>query len=54
MKKFEVEGWFRYSNADEKDCEIENIKAETPEEAIYYFGAIYPNLRFFKIIIKEI
>ena len=54
MKTFEVEGWFRYSNADEKDFEIEKIKADTPEEAIYYFGAIYPNLRFFKIIIKEI
>jgi hypothetical protein len=54
MKTFEVEGWYRYSNGNEKHFEIETIIANTPEEAIYYFTTIYLNLHFFKIIIKEI
>ena len=54
MKIFEVEGWYRYSNGNEKHFEIEKIIADTPEEAIYYFTTIYPKLHFFKITIKEL
>jgi len=39
---------------NEKDFQIEKKIANTPDEAIYYFTTIYPNLHFFKITIKEI
>jgi len=55
MKTFEVEGWYRYSNGDEKDFEVETITCSTsPEEAINFFKRLYPTTRFFKIDIKEI
>jgi hypothetical protein len=54
MKTFEVEGWYRYSNGNEKDFEIDNIVSNKAEYAIEYFKSKFPSLHFFKIIIKEI
>lgn len=54
MKTFEVEGWYRYSNGDEKDYIIKEIVCNTPEQAIEIFNIKYKHIGFFKIHIKEI
>jgi hypothetical protein len=54
MKKFKVEGWFRYSNADEKDYEVETIEASNAEVAISLFKSIWASTLFFRIYVKEI
>lgn len=54
MKTFEVEGWYRYSNGDEKDYIIKEIVCNTPEQAIEIFNIKYKHIGFFKIDVKEI
>jgi ribosomal protein L20A (L18A) len=54
MKTFEVEGWYRYNNGDEKDYIIKEIVCNTPEQAIEIFNIKYKHIIFFKIDIKEI
>jgi len=54
MKKFEVEGWFRYSGGDEKDYQVETIEASNAEVAISLFRSIWTGTSFFRIYVKEI
>jgi hypothetical protein len=54
MKTFEVEGWYRYSNGDEKDFEKEIIISMNPEDAIESFKNMFKEVRFFKIDLKEV
>jgi hypothetical protein len=54
MKTFEVEGWYRYSNGDEKDFEVETFESETPEIAFELFRQNYWNVKFYSIKVKEI
>ena len=51
MKTFKVEGWYRYSNGNEKDFEQEVILAKNPKSAINIFKAMF-NINFFSIDIK--
>ena len=53
MKTFEVEGWYRFKGADEKDFEIEIIISMNPEDAIESFKNMFKEVRFFKVYIKE-
>jgi hypothetical protein len=54
MKTFEVEGWFRYSDGNEKDFETETIQANNAEEAIALFKGYWTGTSFFRIEVKEI
>ncbi len=54
MKTFKVEGWFRYSDGNEKDFEIETIQASNAEEAITLFKGYWTGTSFFRIEVKEI
>jgi ribosomal protein L20A (L18A) len=52
MKKFKVEGWYRYS--DEKDFETLETESVNLEDALGKFLDVYCRLSFYKIDIKEI
>jgi len=55
MKKFKVEGWYRYN--DEKDFEIEMFYTNDDNDIKYFvdwFLSMYENIKFYKIDIKEI
>jgi hypothetical protein len=52
MKRFKIEGWYRYN--DEKDFEQLIIKIDTAERAIEFFKVMYERYSFYKIDIKEI
>ena len=52
IKIFEVEGWYRYANGDEKDFINEWIIASDMECAKEIFKQMY-NRRFFSITVKE-
>ena len=54
MKTFEVEGWYRYNNGNDKDYIIKEIVCNTPKQAIEIFNIKYKHIGFFKIDIKEI
>ena len=53
-KYYEVEGWYRFRGADEKDYIIKEIVCNTPEQAIEIFNIKYKHIGFFKIDVKEI
>jgi len=53
MKKFKIEGWYRYN--DEKDFEVETFNNCTDAAtALRFFTSMYENVNFYKIDIKEI
>jgi hypothetical protein len=52
MKRFKLEGWYRYN--DEKDFEQSCFNVINVEEAIERFKRKYSNFNFYKIDIKEI
>ena len=52
MKRFKVEGWYRYD--DEKDFEILHISAKHAEKAIKIFQKEYKSTDFYKISAEEI
>jgi len=52
MKRFKVEGWYRYN--DEKDFEWAIITIDSPTSAIEFFEDMYQEFSFYKIDIKEI
>ena len=52
MKRFKVEGWYRYN--DEKDFMQLITKMDTPERAIEFFKAMYSRHNFYKIDIIEL
>ena len=54
MKTFELEGWYRYNNADEKDFIKEKITCSDVQVALQLFIDKYKGLYFFKIYTKEI
>ena len=53
-KYYEVEGWYRFRGADEKDFEKEIIIAMNPEDAIESFKNMFKEVSFFKIDLKEV
>jgi hypothetical protein len=52
MKRFKVEGWYRYN--DEKDFESEIVNGFYLETALNYFMEKYKVISFYKIEAKEI
>lgn len=54
MKTFEVTGWYRYRQANEKDFESEKIKCKDVQLAIQLFKDKYSNIHFFSIHTKEV
>jgi len=54
MKKFEVTGWYRYDNGNEKDYIIKEIVCNTPEQAIEIFNIKYKHIGFYSITVNEI
>ena len=54
MKTFKVEGWYRYSNADEKDFIYESITCTSVQVALQLFTDKYNNINFFKINTTEV
>ena len=52
MKKFKVEGWYRYNG--EKDFEQLTSTEYSAEDAIIYFCGYYLDLEFYKITVEEI
>jgi hypothetical protein len=52
MKRFKVEGWYRYN--DEKDFEQETFKAPSIEKAMILFLSVHWLTKFYKIDIEEI
>jgi len=52
MKRFKVEGWYRYN--DEKDFEQLIIRIDTAERAIEFFKVMYERYNFYKIDIIEL
>lgn len=54
MKTFEVEGWYRYANGDEKDFITISVDAITPEQAIELFKSLFTRFWFYSISLKEI
>lgn len=54
MKTFEVEGWYRYANGDEKDFVTIAIDAITPEQAIELFKSLFNRFWFYSINLKQI
>lgn len=53
MKTFKVEGWYRYSNANEKDFIYESITCTSVQVALQIFTDKYSNVNFFKIYTTE-
>lgn len=53
MKTFKVEGWYRYSNANEKDYIYESITCTSVQVALQLFTEKYSNINFFKIYTTE-
>ena len=54
MKTFKVEGWYRYSNGNEKDFEVETITCTSVQVALEIFTHKYSTTNFFKIYTTEI
>ena len=52
MKRFKVEGWYRYN--DEKDFNVMTTSQNNIQDAIICFCMYYNELHFYKIDIKEI
>ncbi len=52
MKRFKVEGWYRYN--DEKDFEVLETEAVNLEDALGKFLDVYYRLSFYKIDIIEL
>ena len=51
MKRFKVEGWYRYN--DEKDFESLVVRIDTQERAITFFKAVYNDLEFYTITVED-
>ena len=52
MKRFKIEGWYRYN--DEKDFILDCQFGKTPNEAIENFKRKYSSAYFYKIDIIEL
>ena len=52
MKRFKVEGWYRYN--DEKDFEVLNMQNDNAKDALREFKIIYHRHNFYKIDIIEL
>jgi hypothetical protein len=53
MKRFKVEGWFRFQ--DQKDFETTQcISDQTEEQIINWFKEKYSKINFYKITVEEI
>ena len=52
MKRFKVEGWYRYD--DEKDFWLAILLADNSEDVIIKFKKYYYEYRFYKIDVKEL
>ena len=53
MEKFyKIEGWYRHSGGDEKDCLITTLIANSDEKAVDKFRRINHKYHFYKVEIK--
>lgn len=51
-KFFKIEGWYRHSGGDEKDCIIGTLIADSDEKAVDIFKKSNPKYHFYKVEIK--
>jgi hypothetical protein len=52
MKRFKVEGWYRYNH--EKDFNVMTTSQNNIKDAILHFCMYYNDIHFYKIDVKEI
>jgi hypothetical protein len=51
MKRFKVEGWYRYN--DEKDFNVMTTSQFNAKDAVNCFFMFYSELNFYKITVQE-